>query len=148
MSSVNTRNRIEWIDAIRGIAIILVVYYHILLFCIGHRDEFFNTYFIRFRMPLFFFISGFFVWSPDYSFGKLIRRSKNRLLRQFWPTVLISAIFILTLYNGTLLNFIYSYSKGGYWFTFVVVEMFLLVAPILFLMNSINLNRGGNRLYY
>lgn len=57
--------RLEYIDALRGFTMILVVLAHIIN--IGYHitdstmEEMntFNNLFVRFRMPLFFFISGF-----------------------------------------------------------------------------------------
>lgn len=134
-------NRIEWIDAIRGMAIILVVYSHIMFFWIGDTQEIVNSFFIRFRMPLFFFISGFFLWSPDYNFAKLLQRTKNRLFRQLYPTAIITGIFFFTLYTNYFSWLIFTPAKAGYWFTFVMVEMFLIIAPLLFLMNSFKLSK-------
>ena len=60
-----TTKRLEYIDALRGFIMILVVYLHIINF--GYHiantkmeamDTFINL-FIRFLMPLFFFISGY-----------------------------------------------------------------------------------------
>lgn len=125
----------------RGFTIILVVYSHVLAYLVDHTYEGFNFYFLKFRMPLFFFISGFFIYSPDYSFEKLLKRTRNRLLRQLWPTIVICLIFLFTLYSGTPHGLIHSKFKGGYWFTMVAVEAFLLIAPLLFAMNSQKLSR-------
>ena len=53
------KKRIEYIDAMRGFTMILVVYSHIIFF--GYNDDSilsFNSFFVNFRMPLFLFISG------------------------------------------------------------------------------------------
>lgn len=127
-----TTNRLTYIDAMRGLTIVLVVYSHALVFLMNHIDETLNTYFIRFRMPLFFFISGYFAYSAQYTRQLLAKRSLNRLLRQLYPTALLGAAFMLTLYDRSPHDFVYDRLKGGYWFTLVAVEMFVLVAPILF----------------
>lgn len=129
-------SRLKYIDAIRGFTIILVVYSHVMFFIALDTKELINSYFIRFRMPLFFFISGFFVYSPNYTFEHLIRRTRNRLLRQLYPTIVICLLFILTLYRHSARHLLYDPGKGGYWFTLVAVEIFLVIAPLLFLMNS------------
>ena len=57
--------RLEYIDALRGFTMILVVFAHIINYGYHITDakaetmDTFNNLFIRFRMPLFFFISGF-----------------------------------------------------------------------------------------
>lgn len=54
------KKRIEWIDALRGFTMILVVFSHVELFTFELDPPLFvNEVFISFRMPLFFFISGF-----------------------------------------------------------------------------------------
>lgn len=130
--------RIEWIDAIRGFTMVLVVYSHISCYLVGNDHELLNSYFIQFRMPLFFFISGFFVWSPQYTKEKLLSRAQNRIKLQLYPTLIIATIYFFTLFDGTLNNMIFNVAKGGYWFTIVAVEMFLLIAPILCIMHTNN----------
>ncbi len=46
-----SEKRIEWIDVLKGIGIILVI--------LGHTHVLFRTYIFSFHMPLFFFISGY-----------------------------------------------------------------------------------------
>lgn len=56
---VNENNRVEWIDAAKGIGIIIVILGHIWLKGTGQK------YISSFHMPLFFFLSGY-----VFSFGK------------------------------------------------------------------------------
>ena len=53
--------RIGYIDALRGFTMLLVVFAHVELFCLDiHMEEsLIGSIFITFRMPMFFFISGF-----------------------------------------------------------------------------------------
>ena len=57
------KQRIEYIDAMRGFTMILVVYSHICHFCFGDSLLGFNAVFFLFRLPCFFFISG---WLFEY----------------------------------------------------------------------------------
>ena len=55
------KKRIEYLDALRGFTMILVVMSHVALFNLGvdvRSDGCYHTYFQLFRMPLFFFVSG------------------------------------------------------------------------------------------
>jgi len=94
-------------------------------------------------MPLFFFISGFFVYSFNYSFSLLKTRTYNRLVRQLYPTLLLMTLFVFTrdesFFNGFELT-LYDEYKSGYWFTIVVVEMFLITAPLLTIFHVCRLN--------
>jgi peptidoglycan/LPS O-acetylase OafA/YrhL len=54
----NSTKRIEYIDAMRGFTMILVVFSHIEGMLFKDYYSFVNQVFMSFRMPLFFFISG------------------------------------------------------------------------------------------
>lgn len=59
------KERIEYIDTMRGFTMLLVVYSHVRLYGLYFDDSnivsSFNSIFLLIRMPLFFFISGFFI---------------------------------------------------------------------------------------
>ena len=139
-----SKSRIDYIDIMRGITMILVVYSHVLGLNnpppLDGGDTALNISSINevlrlIRMPLFFFISGFFVYSANYNFQLFVQRAKNRLVRQLYPTVLLWGLYCLMFVNldGSLLHDPY---KQGYWFTFVAVEMFILMAPIIMLLSE------------
>ena len=68
--------RMRVFDAIRGLSMFLVVFGHVLgCFDLGGYDSFLGSVILTFRMPLFFFISGFFAYRAvgDWRFG-LCRR--------------------------------------------------------------------------
>ena len=54
-------NRLQYIDALRGFTMILVVFAHVetYMLSIDPNTTFISSLFISFRMPLFFFISGY-----------------------------------------------------------------------------------------
>jgi len=127
--------RIKHIDALRGLAILLVVYSHSLVLLTSNTNlSDLNGFFIKFRMPLFFFISGYFLYSTNYNANLLKKRTSNRLNRQFFPTLLIWLTFcILTVPISweSILRLPFNSDKHGYWFTFVSVEYFTIFAPII-----------------
>lgn len=54
------KERLLYIDVLRGIAILTVVYSHILLFCVGYSETSFMTDLLRkYFLNAFFFLSGF-----------------------------------------------------------------------------------------
>lgn len=69
-----TTNRYEYIDALRGIAILFIVFGHIPMFCYGLSEAVHFSSFRAFtsmvQLPLFFFISGF-LFSVKTIFNKL-----------------------------------------------------------------------------
>lgn len=68
---IQPAKRLEFIDAMRGFTMLLVVYSHVLIFGY-HQNEIthvsFNQALSTFRMPLFFFISGFVLYNSSLNF--------------------------------------------------------------------------------
>lgn len=52
-------DRIEYIDAMRGFTMLLVVCSHVETFMVGSPLKSINALLGEFQMPLFFFVSGF-----------------------------------------------------------------------------------------
>lgn len=111
---------------------ILVVYSHICHFCFGDSLLGFNAVFFLFRLPCFFFISGWlFETAARKPFWKVARR-KMRV--QLLPTF----IFLFLLAPPPEFFHQLGAVKGGYWFTFVLFEFFILY------MMSVRLCRKWN----
>ncbi|MBD5230778.1 MAG: acyltransferase [Bacteroidales bacterium] len=123
-------NRAEWIDIVRGVTMLLVVYSHV---CSSSSSL--NSIFLTTRMPLFFFISGFFMYSVEYNAQLIWRRTKNRICKQLYPTIIIFSIFIIAFYNHDF-SYIFHEYKIGYWFTYVSVLYFFTLVPILYLFTK------------
>lgn len=129
------KKRIEYIDAMRGFTMILVVYSHVCHFCLGDKWMGWNDVFYLFRLPCFFFISGW-LFGPhrgtvpcvssnaDYTGTVPSVRSviKHKFMVQIVPTV----IFLLLLAPPPLFFSKLGATKGGYWFTFALFEFFLI----------------------
>ena len=114
------RQRIEYIDAMRGFTMILVVYSHICHFCLGDSLLGFNGTFFLFRLPCFFFISG-------WLFEPVSRRPFKQIARKkFMVQIVPTFIFLLLLAPPPEFFHQLGTLKGGYWFTFVLFEFFLI----------------------
>jgi len=99
---------------------ILVVYSHICHFCLGDSTMAFNATLFLFRLPCFFFISG-------WLFETVARRPlKSVVRRKFMVQIVPTFVFLLIL--ATPEGFLSQLGalKGGYWFTFVLFEFFIL----------------------
>ncbi|MCH5328272.1 MAG: acyltransferase family protein [Coprobacter sp.] len=132
-----TKTRIGYIDAIRGITIILVVYSHILLAArIPIHTSKINDLLTTVRMPLFFFISGYFVYSARYTASLFARRAKNRLTGQLYPTLVCWTMACLLFTDRDFSVLPFDTWKQGYWFTVAAVEMFFLTAPLFVLLSG------------
>lgn len=107
----------------RGFCILLVVYGHLEMeTSVNAAGSIFST----FRMPLFFFLSGFLCYS---SFTPLsVNKFKRRTFGQLLPTIITGSIFIILMRNGDFEDALFDKSKAGYWFTLVAFEIYLLYA--------------------
>ena len=121
--------RIEYIDALRGFTMILVVFSHVLLFTFDYNSSFINGLFILFRMPLFFFISGFIGYKANLVWNRQTwcTMSKKKLLVQLLPTFVFGLIYTYAYRHLDYEAFFEGHGKLGYWFTIVLLEMFLLL---------------------
>ena len=86
---------------------------------------------LLFRMPLFFFISGFLAYKASFSWnlGDTGRLIAKKLRVQIIPTVVFMTAYIaLTAKHfwPKMEEAWTSPTKGGYWFTMVLLEMFLV----------------------
>ena len=113
------KQRIEYIDSMRGFTMILVVFSHVCSMCFGDRSMGYNEVFFLFRLPCFFFISG---WLFDPLKGTMSSVAKHKFMVQIVPTV----IFLLLLAPPPLFFSKLGATKGGYWFTFVLFEFFMI----------------------
>ena len=119
------KQRIEYIDAMRGFTMILVVFAHICHFCLGDSRMGYNAVFILFRLPCFFMISGWLFESVAMRpFGEV---AKHKAIVQLVPTFL----FLLLLAPPPFFFHQLGTLKGGYWFTFALFEYFILYMVII-----------------
>lgn len=84
-----TEGRIEYIDCMRGFAMLLVVYCHVVYHGFGIDYTPVTRIIVRFYMPLFFFISGFMSHTPKPNKQWLSTRLWNRLLSQYVPALVV-----------------------------------------------------------
>lgn len=133
---MNTTKRIEYIDALRGFTMILVVSVHIYSLCFmqGNAKEYelsYNNFFGLFRMPLFFFISGFVFYKFDRYWDRFTLKkfiiSKIRV--QLFSTFIFLALFCL-LFQKEIKPALLDNQKLGYWFTYILFVYYVLYIGI------------------
>lgn len=98
-------------------------------------------------MPLFFFISGFFVYSATYSWSLYKRRLSNRLRSQLFSTIVFWLLFCIGFSDVTVAESTKDHFKSGYWFTFVAVEFFLLYSPVFVLFTIKNFSDKARNIF-
>ena len=124
------KQRIEYLDAMRGFTMVLVVFSHILLctFQMPEASGFsFNDIFVTFRMPLFYFLSGFLMFKPDRfkNLNGTIDFIKKKFVVQIIPTVIFSLVFCLV-FAKPYIGLLNDPAKHGFWFTYTLFFYFLI----------------------
>lgn len=116
--------RITYLDCLRGISMLMVIYCHVEYFCFGFKEyELIGDVFSIIMLPLFFFVSGLFA-PPSLTFSKIAQRLRYVLI----PTAVMFFLYI-GFYYGNYSQFTKCLAgeyKFGYWFTIVLFEMNLI----------------------
>ena len=128
--------RIEFIDAMRGFTIFLVVLNHVALHClnISESTPTFYRYLIQVEMPMFCLISGFVFYKKDtiWSFQHIIGFFKKKAFVFLLSPLLFYIIYLHT--RGIpFIDGVLSDSKYGYWYTYTLMIFF----AIYVLVNSV-----------
>ena len=127
-------NRITCIDALRGLAMFMVVFVHIEGF--GLFIEEFHISLLRricesIMLPLFFFVSGF--CFKIQTVTDLIKAG----LRLLIPAFIMGIVYSLSI-DKDILSFLSNIYKYGYWFTLTLYEMFIILFCLIKVRNSKN----------
>lgn len=138
-------NRIGYIDALRGLAMILVVYFHIAAYGFGSYELGYNDIIERFRMPTFFFISGWLFYKAGRIWNRQAITSmiRKKFMVQIVPTVVFMLLYLLMFNLLDISSF--GSDKKGYWFTFVLFEFFVIYILTEALLNRQNSSKGEMR---
>lgn len=118
-----TKERIQYIDAMRGLTMILVIYSHICIFCFKEYFIAFNDILFLLRMPCFFFISGWLFYKIGRVWDKTTAQQvvHNKFMVQIIPTFIFLALHERQNFFHQIGAF-----KGGYWFTFALFVYFVI----------------------
>ena len=131
--------RLKYIDCLRGVAMFMVVYSHIMSFCLtGYNPSPLGAWMREVMLPLFFFISGYVSYkaTPKTGFAEYGKQVWKKTTMMLIPTILMMALMML--YSGNnMLEFLFRYDKGGYWFTMVLFQIALIYLPFLMLSKRV-----------
>lgn len=108
--------RINYIDALKGLAIILVVWGHIAEKSMGIENMPFNWMYGSFHMPLFIFLSGLFAYKgmDRISWKYIWHFLQKKAVRILLPFIVVGGFYsILVEHSFTA---VLTGESGGYWF--------------------------------
>lgn len=129
------KSRLQWLDAMRGFTMILVVAYHVALDGFNQNIKLSASlpFLVLLRMPLFFFVSGFLAYKADFLWNgvNLGRQLWKKTKIQVFPAVVFLLVCtVLRCPRGhfweTLEHHLSVPTKGGYWFTWSLLHMFVI----------------------
>lgn len=143
-NTIAKKPRLEWLDALRGFTMILVVAFHVSQtgFTEDLRVSSSMRFLVMFRMPLFFFVSGFLaykaglVWDWQTLRTLVVKKFKVQTI----PTIvffLFGAAILGKQFEPTIMEWLHSATKGGYWFTIVLLYMFIVYYLFCFLESGL-----------
>jgi cyclophilin family peptidyl-prolyl cis-trans isomerase/fucose 4-O-acetylase-like acetyltransferase len=126
--------RLSWLDALRGFTMILVVAYHVAQFSFQETEKTSAAlpFLVLMRMPLFFFVSGFLAYKASFSWTipNALKLTWKKLKVQIIPTLVFMCLFVIFRMKGNFsdnfMRLLASPTKGGYWFTWVLLQMFII----------------------
>ena len=143
MSQFKSENRVVWVDWLRVVACLMVIFVHATEpFYLGGEgsqiltkvDAFWASFFdsvVRACVPLFIVASSYLQFPLHYSSGEFFRR---RAVRVLVPFVLWSAVYAFVWgepaenFKNLLFNF--NYAAGHLWFVYMLIGVYLLM-PLL-----------------
>lgn len=138
---MDMNKRMPYLDALRGLAIFLVVYCHVASISLGIPEGIGSTNdtISLLHLPLFFFLSGFLMFREDRF--QLMGPSWQYLVRKAGELVVPALIFVtlFTLWtHRSAESILFSQFKGGYWFTFFLFLFILLYALFSLILRRFN----------
>lgn len=141
--NVKQTQRIEYIDAMRGFTMILVVLHHVSLMGFG-VDSAIGRWLIEFRMPLFFFVSGFVLYKSTHKWDihNALAFLKKKLSVQLLSPFIFFCIYVYIQKKDFVMS-LADPSKAGYWFTFMLFTYFLIYIACQIFFDKL---RFGHRL--
>lgn len=146
-----SRERLQWLDALRGFTMMMVVTNHVygLSFDTNTKYSMFMSLCLLFRMPLFFFISGFLAYKASFTWdgpntGALVMK---KIRVQIIPTLVFMTADIALCGKPfwQMMETAWTNSmKTGFWFTLVLLQMFLIYYTICFVAAKLKSGRESS----
>ena len=142
----NDKQRLQWLDALRGFTMILVVANHVATqgFLQESKLSASLPFLLLFRMPLFFFISGFLAYKAGLVWNAKVlgELSLKKIRVQLVPTVVFFVLFMALIpprFCDAIQDGLHSPMKYGYWFTLVLLYMLLIYYVFCYIESKLRL---------
>ena len=122
-----TTVRLAYIDRLKGLAMLMVVMGHLMIFCgLGYENPLIDSI-VLVNMPLFLFLNGLVVRELTFVDGKWYLFKK---FRQIMIPFFLWGGLITLFRHDTYVNFFTSYWKFGYWYLIVLFEFYIVIVVI------------------
>lgn len=131
------KSRIEYIDQLKGFAILLVVVGHVLIFSFRVQGEAYispwRDVIYSFHMPLFAFLSGLFTKTIDswVRFRRLVERF-------MFPMIVIGSFYAVVWKGHNLVEFVLHGYKFGYWYFLFILSAYMIVTVYEWISRFVN----------
>lgn len=128
------KQRIQYIDRLKGFSIIAVIFGHLCMWQLGGFSTpswFVNT----FHMPTFLFLSGFVIAPPD------LRKCIGKLFQFMLPAMIVGCVFAFYM-DSDIVRFFMHDSKFGYWYLFVLSGYYVLMMIYHYYFNTFEIRNG------
>lgn len=143
------KQRLDYIDAMRGIVMIFVIYGHVALFSYG-GVTLSSLIITSFHVPVFFFISGLFAF-PIFrkqqfgSFQSVCSFIGKKFRTLMVPTIIFTALFAELIYaKGGFFDVLPNMGFMSYWFTYALFVYFIITLLVHLILSPLrNREIGG-----
>lgn len=129
-------NRIVYIDQLKGISMFLVVLGHVIWFSLELPESLLLKFIASFHVSIFMFLSGYMAYKSTKTSWLSYLRKKIRTL--IFPFIFIGGLYTLCYHESLINDLLFGKMKNGYWFIFVLFEIFILFAPFSHISQIIN----------
>ena len=134
------KERIEYIDQLKGLDILFMVVGHVMQMSLDTNDTPLNKFYTSFHMPIFMFLSGLFVYNKfkKWNIEEFITFIKSKFRRIMLPFITIGGIYTY-LFLGDLVPLITG-SFYGYWFLPSLFMCMVVDVTVSYILKKIKSN--------
>ena len=117
--------RIEWLDYMKGVAILIVVMGHVVKE-VGEPSAFGNVIIVC-EMPLFFMLSG--ILAKKITKRTILDNYKKKALSLGVPFITVGGVYAVC--TGAVWYYLFDMYHWSYWFLLSLLECWLIFVPLL-----------------